>query len=84
MRAAAKWVKPEHYEIVGAILEAARRRANITQIDLAARLARPQSVVSSYESGKRRLDVVEFLLIVRTLGADPHRVFTEIVSSLTK
>jgi transcriptional regulator with XRE-family HTH domain len=78
------WVQPEDHEIIGAVLAAARHKAHLTQVELARRLGKPQSVVSSYESGKRRLDVVEFLLIVRTLGADPHHVFTEIVSSLTK
>jgi hypothetical protein len=38
---------------------------------LARLLGKPQSVVSGYEAGKRRVDVVEFLLIVRALAADP-------------
>jgi transcriptional regulator with XRE-family HTH domain len=82
MRTAAKWVQPEHYLIVGAALAGARLRANMTQVELAALLGKPQSVVSAYEAGKRRLDVVEFLLIVRTLGADPVEVFSEIARSL--
>jgi predicted transcriptional regulator len=84
MRAAAKWVQPEHHKVVGAALEAARRKANLTQVELARRLGKPQSVVSGYEAGKRRVDVVEFLVIVRTLGTDPVEVFAEIVRSLPK
>ncbi len=84
MRAAAKWVQPQHYRVVGAALEAARQRANMTQVELAARLGKPQSVVSGYENGRRRVDVVEFLLIVRTLGADPVEAFAEIARSLPK
>jgi transcriptional regulator with XRE-family HTH domain len=83
MRAAAKWVQPEHYAIVGAVLEAARHRVGMTQVELARRLKKPQSVVSAYESGKRRLDLVEFLLIVRVLGADPVEIFAEIVASIS-
>jgi transcriptional regulator with XRE-family HTH domain len=82
MRSAAKWVQPEHYLIVGAALEAARRKANLTQLELGRRLGKPQSVVSAIEAGKRRLDLVEFLLIVRTLGADPVEIFGEIVRSV--
>jgi transcriptional regulator with XRE-family HTH domain len=82
MRAAAKWVQPEHYPVVGAALAAARQRANITQVELAGRLGKPQSVVSQFEAGKRRLDLVEFLLIVRSLGADPVEIFAEIAESL--
>jgi transcriptional regulator with XRE-family HTH domain len=65
-------------------LAAARQRANMTQVELARRLGKPQSVVSGYEAGKRRVDVVEFLLIVRTLGADPVEIFAEILRSLPK
>jgi len=46
------------------------RWANLTQVELARRLRKPQSFVSASEAGKRRVDVVEFLLIVWTLGAD--------------
>jgi predicted transcriptional regulator len=84
MRAAARWVVSEHYQVVGAALAAARRKANMTQVELAALLRKPQSVVSGYESGKRRLDVVEFVLVVRTLGADPLEVFAEIAGSLPR
>ena len=84
MQAAAKWVQPEHYQIVGATLTAVRQRAKLTQVELAARLGKPQSFVSGYENGRRRVDLVEFLLIVRTLGADPVEVFAEIVRSLPK
>jgi transcriptional regulator with XRE-family HTH domain len=70
--------------VVGAALEAARRKANLTQVELAALLGKPQSVVSGYENGRRRVDVVEFLLIVRTIGADPVKIFAEIVRSLTR
>lgn len=76
------WVQDEDYRVVGAILAAARRRANLTQVELAQRLGKPQSVVSQFEAGKRRVDVVEFVRVVRTLGADPVEVFAEIVTSL--
>jgi transcriptional regulator with XRE-family HTH domain len=82
MRAAANWVQAEHYRIVGAALAAARMRANLTQVELARRLQKPQSVVSQIEAGQRRVDLVEFLLITRTLGADPVAIFAEIVRSL--
>jgi transcriptional regulator with XRE-family HTH domain len=82
MRTTAKWVQPEHYLVVGAALEAVRRKANLTQVELAGRLGKPQSVVSAYEAGRRRVDLVEFLLIVRTIGADPVEIFAKIVRSL--
>ena len=75
------WVEAEHYKIVGACLAAVRRRANVTQQALAATLGKPQSFVSEYERGQRRIDVIEFLLITQTLGIDPLAIFAEIVRS---
>jgi len=77
-KAAALWVEAEHYKIVGACLTAARRRANVTQQELAARLGKPQSFVSEYERGQRRVDVVELLVISWALGVDPLELFGEI------
>jgi transcriptional regulator with XRE-family HTH domain len=73
------WVQPEQYKIVGACMAAARRRANVTQDELAARLGKPQSFVSEYERGQRRVDVVELLVISRALGVDPVELFAEVV-----
>jgi transcriptional regulator with XRE-family HTH domain len=75
------WIDTEQYRVVGACLAAARRRANVTQQELARRLSKPQSFVSEYERGQRRIDVIEFLLISRTIGADPLDIFTEISGS---
>jgi transcriptional regulator with XRE-family HTH domain len=58
-----------------------RRQANVTQQGLAARLGKPQSFVSEYEWGQRRVDVVELLVISRTLGIDPRYLFAEIARS---
>jgi len=52
------------------LLVAQRQAVPLTQLALAARLGRPQSFVSKYETGERRLDVVEFLEVSDALGAD--------------
>jgi transcriptional regulator with XRE-family HTH domain len=54
-----------------ALLVEARERADLTQTELAARLRRPQSFVSDYEAGQRRVEVAEFILIARALGEEP-------------
>jgi len=41
------------------LLRQIRQDASLTQEGLAVRLKRPQSFVSKYESGERRLDVLE-------------------------
>lgn len=52
------------------LLREERREAGLTQAMLAKKLRRPQSYVSKYERGDRRIDVVEFLEIARAIGFD--------------
>jgi transcriptional regulator with XRE-family HTH domain len=72
------WVNPKDYKLVGAALAAARERAGLTQVQLAKLLRKPQSFVSNYERGQRRIDVLEMLRIVEALKGDPKRVFADI------
>jgi len=60
----------------------ARTRAGVTQVDLAARLGRPQPFISFVERGERRIDVIEFYAIMKALGADPQRAFRELIAKL--
>jgi transcriptional regulator with XRE-family HTH domain len=48
------------------------------------KLGKPQSFISEYERGQRRVDVVELLVIARALGIEPLDLFTEIVAALPK
>jgi transcriptional regulator with XRE-family HTH domain len=73
------WVRPDEHRVVGQALAELRGRAGVTQEEIARRLGKPQSFVSSYESGQRRIDVLELLLIVDALAGDPATVFQEIV-----
>jgi transcriptional regulator with XRE-family HTH domain len=60
------------------VLAAARTEAGLTQADVAKRLKRPQSFVSKYEQGERRLDVAEFVQVCRAIGIDPVPVLLAI------
>ena len=56
----------------------ARKDAGMTQRELAGRLKKPQSFVSKYERCERRLDVPEYIRIVRALGLDPVKLLRQI------
>jgi len=71
------------YERFRGLLVDARKRKGLTQHDVAARLGRPQSFVSKYERGERRLDVVEFLEVSGALGIDPHELLKALAGDKT-
>lgn len=50
------------------LLKETRVAKNLTQAQVAALLNLPQSYVSKYESGERRLDFVETVLVCESLG----------------
>lgn len=60
---------PEH-DVLAALLRAVRREAGLGQAEVGRRLGRPQSFVSKYEAGQRRLDLVELRAVCRVLGWD--------------
>ena len=53
-----------------ALLREVRAEAGLKQADLAARLKQPQSFVSKYESGERRLDLLELELVCAACDID--------------
>lgn len=50
------------------LLREMRIEAGLTQVDLAARIEKDQAYVSRYESGQRRLDVLEVREICQVVG----------------
>jgi transcriptional regulator with XRE-family HTH domain len=58
-----------------------RESEGLTQDELADRLGRPQSFVSKYERGQRRLDVVELIEIAEALRIDPHKALDAVLNA---
>lgn len=65
-----------------AVMIKARRKKLLTQQELADRLGKPQSFVSKYEGGERRLDVIEFLAISQAIEVDPVALLRSLLLSL--
>jgi len=74
----AKSVFTQKYERFKELLVEARREKNLTQAQLAGKLKKPQSFVSKYELGERRLDLIEFLEVARSLGINPCEFVQEL------
>ncbi|OBB80311.1 transcriptional regulator [Mycobacterium colombiense] len=63
-----KSIYSEQYQQLCTLLRQLRREAGLTQVDVAKRLDVPQSFVSKYESGERRLDVIELRHVAEAIG----------------
>ena len=60
------------------LLIKARQDAGLTQVELAKILDRPQSFVSKYESGERRLDIIELIEITNALNCNVNMLVTHL------
>lgn len=64
------------------VLTASRREAGLTQRELAERLPGwlhwDHTTVAKFESGRRRLDLVEFFEIAKALKIDPETLFERV------
>jgi transcriptional regulator with XRE-family HTH domain len=68
----------KQYERFRVLITEARKSAGLTQVELAARLKQHQSYVSKYESGVRRLDVVEYIQVAKAVGFDPAELIRRV------
>lgn len=74
-----KSIHSEAHALLCRLLKEERNRAGVTQEQLSNLLSVPQSFISKYEQGERRLDVVEFISVCKALGVSPK----ELVERLT-
>ncbi len=63
-----KSIYSAEYQQLCALLRRLRQEAGLTQVQVAERLGVPQSFVSKYESGERRLDVIELRHVTQAIG----------------
>lgn len=69
---------PGHVALVDALIHA-RRAAGLTQVQLANRLRVHQSFIARIETGQRRIDVSELIILSRAIGVKPA-VLVDIVA----
>lgn len=63
--------------ILRELLVRQRKVNQLTQTQLAEKLSRPQSFVSKYESGERKLDIVELIDVLHSLNCSPTEFIEE-------
>lgn len=71
-------IHSREYDHFRKLLIDARKKAGLSQAQLAKRLSRPQSFVSKFERGERRLDVVEFREIALAMGISPLKFLRKV------
>lgn len=69
-------------KIVEALLKELRLNARLRQIDVAAALGIQQSMVSKYEVGERRLDILEIRIICNLFGLSLENFIKELEKRL--
>ncbi len=62
-------------------LKIARIRADLTQVELSKILNKAQSFIHKYETGERRLEVIEFFIICNVLNANPYDIINTVMDS---
>jgi transcriptional regulator with XRE-family HTH domain len=76
-----KSLRTPRQKLLQSLLIAARKEIGMTQADVAAALDKPQSFVAKYETGERRIDIVELVDIARILDVSPTDIVSQIMSA---
>jgi len=71
-------------QVLRRLLRDLRKRRNLTQSQVAERLAKPQSFVAKFERGERRLSVIEFIDVVLALGFEPSVAIRQLLEAMDR
>jgi transcriptional regulator with XRE-family HTH domain len=77
-----KSIHTQDYRRFLEVLRRARKKAGLTQVQLAERIGRTQSAVSKVERGERRLDVIELRILCEAMGVSLAEFVQELEEEL--
>jgi transcriptional regulator with XRE-family HTH domain len=75
-----KTLRSPRHEALRSLLVEKRKKAGLSQAELAKRLSQYQSFVARVESGQRRIDVVELIEIAHAIGFDPREAIKRLAA----
>ncbi|MDH3973414.1 MAG: helix-turn-helix domain-containing protein [Deltaproteobacteria bacterium] len=76
-----KTIHSPHGKVISQRLVELRKKAGLTQRELAKKLGREHSFVAHYELGERRIDLAEFYWICKACGASPKKEVVELIKA---
>ena len=79
-----KTIHSEHAKIIAEKLVSIRKKAKLTQRDLAKRLKREHSFVAHCELGERRVDLAEFYWICKACEVSPHKAASDLMKAFSQ
>jgi transcriptional regulator with XRE-family HTH domain len=74
-------LRSSRHEALRSFLVEKRKKAGLTQTDVARKLRRYQSFVATVEGGQRKVDVVELLAFAEAIGFDPREAVKRLIST---
>lgn len=74
-----KSIFTNNYQMLLKLLTAVRKKAGITQQELAKKLGKNQSYISKYENAERRLDMIEVIAIMKAMDSNPVELMNNIL-----
>lgn len=74
----AKTIRSDGHAALCKALVDARNAAKLTQVELSDRLRCHQSLIARIESGERRIDVVELIVLSRAMETDPYDILRKV------
>lgn len=77
-----KSIWDDSYKNLRKELKKIRKKAGLTQVQLADLLEKPQSYVSKYEIGDRNLDLIEFINVCKACNEKPEKLMKIIFGGL--
>jgi transcriptional regulator with XRE-family HTH domain len=77
-----KSIHSANHQCLVRLLRQIRLGSGLKQVDIATRLRKPQSFVSKYEAGERRLDILELREVCHAIGLTLPEFATRLESQL--